>query len=229
MKTYCIIIFLSLACHFLFAQNKFISVHAGPKVCAIVVMPQYDLWFTDKFGKGLSWGAGAFVELGLGERFALQVEGLSEQFNFVWKYDEFKIFEKFSYISVPVIAKFKLQGFGLYAGYQWAHLNFAERKMEQYGPSDPYGLDKIYEYDWHSANRMYAKTSNAVLFGVEYTSRLGLGFSVRYVKGLTDLTVPDIRNSIFVTNDEIYNSYVSVGVYWSFGKNAPKASLSRND
>lgn len=221
MKIYCTIIFLSLASHLLSAQDKFISIHGGPKVGGNGVFPDHKLWFTDKLemsGGALSWQFGAFVEVGLGQRFAIQLEGLNDQFAFQWKYGEFTIIEKVCYIDVPILAKFRLRRFALYGGYQWGHLNFAERKMEQYGPDDPYGLDKIYEYDWHSANRMYTKTANSVLFGVEYTTRPGLGFSVRYVKGLTDLTVPDIRNSIYLTDDEIYNSYFSLAAYWSFGR-----------
>jgi hypothetical protein len=48
MKKCYITILLLLTCYVLGAQTRFISVHGGPKIAINFVVPQYELWFTDK-------------------------------------------------------------------------------------------------------------------------------------------------------------------------------------
>lgn len=215
MKTCYIIILSFLFASTSVAQNKFFSIHGGPKAGLNILLPEYNLWFTDKVEYHPSSGyAGAFVEFGLGKHLAVQAEGLAEQFTFTWYYNPYTIKERASYISIPVIVKFKLRGFSFYGGYQWGIFNFAERKMNG---NDP-GRGAAWPYDdhWHSANSMYANNIKSVLLGIEYTTSFGLGFTMRYVKGLTDMTMSGLT-SVFIEDDHIYNTYVSAGIQWSFG------------
>lgn len=222
MKTGCVLALFVLMAFSSYAQKRYVHLHGGPKVGLNVVIPDYNLQFTDELTEALRSGyAGVFVELGLGKNLAVQSEGLVEQFGFQWKYGEYHphIIEKVSYFNIPVILKCKFGGFSVYGGYQWGILNFAERKMKDPKYDSPYGIDSemsMYEFSWHSANDMYAKSTKSVLVGIEYNSPFGFGCSLRYVRGLTDITVAGF-DSIYSEGDYLYNTYISTGLHWSFG------------
>jgi hypothetical protein len=158
--------------------------------------------------------AGAFVELDLGKTFALQVEGLYSMNCYGWKYEEKMINESFAYISIPVLAKIRFGKFSIYGGYQFDMLHNATRGAEgdlRYNETETH-------YFVANAEKMYVKHANSIVAGADFILKFGLGFFLRYNRGLTNIALADELDSIYSENDKIYNDYANVGVLWSFGK-----------
>jgi hypothetical protein len=160
---------------------------------------------------------GAFLELSYGKRFSLQLEGLYTESGYNWyllggSNNTEESIEKFSYIAIPILAKFRMGGLAFYGGYQLNKFNFAERRRDSYSADDEY-------QSWYSANAMYVDSFNSLVVGTEFTLRFGLGFSLRYTHGLDDIIdhKQPISKTIYTRDDEIISSAALAGIHWTFG------------
>lgn len=137
---------------------------------------------------------GGFAEINVAESFAIQPELMfttaGAKFSDGGDYN-FNL----SYISVPVLAKYKVSGFGIYLGPEVGFLMSAKYKAD--------GESMDAKDDVNSIN------FSGVL-GAEYVLESGLGFSARYVAGLSNLQ-KDADDG-----DKMKGSNIQIGVLYRF-------------
>ena len=116
--------------------------------------------------------------------------------------------DSFHYISVPVLFKLRLKGFGIFAGPQYDNLVKATLQYFNYTTTK-------YERENHSENYKIGSHFSAVA-GIDYTMRFGLGFNVRYQRGLTTIQkVSD--NGIFSDENIMKNDLLMLGMHFTIG------------
>ncbi len=135
---------------------------------------------------------GGLAEINLAESFAIQPEVL---FNYLGgKEGDSKV--NLSYVSVPVLLKYKVSGVGIYLGPQIGFLLSAKAK------EDDESIDIKDELK---------STDFSGVVGVDYTLPSGFGFGARYQLGLSNIA--EGGNS----DNSIKNKSIQIGVHYLFG------------
>lgn len=158
---------------------------------------------SESYDSKVGFHVGGFAEIGLAESFAIQPELLFSTLGTQQKEDGDKWSFNLSYLSVPVLFKYKVAGFGAYLGPQVGFLLGAKEK---------YKIDGDTESD--DVKEEYKGIDFAGVIGVEYNLNNGLGFSARYQAGLSniyDFEGDDDGNSVKV-------SAIQIGVHYTIGK-----------
>jgi hypothetical protein len=142
--------------------------------------------------------AGGFAEINIAKDFALQPEILFSTLGFKQNLvtevpENLYVIQDLHYISIPLLLKYRIFGFGLYAGPQLSVLASSKSHIK----SD--------NKDSHTSSTHYYKRSDlSAMAGIDYTLPVGIGFSVRSQFGLSDIDKDDfftrnIRNVAFLT------------------------------
>lgn len=147
---------------------------------------------SDNSDSKVGFYAGGLAEIGVSENFAVQPELL---FSMVGgKEDDTKL--NLSYISVPVLAKYKVEGFSIYLGPQVGFLMAAKAKNDD---------------ESQDIKDSFKSIDFAGVLGAGYTMENGFGFDARYQLGLSNiLDGGDSDNSY-------KNRGFQVGVHYVFG------------
>ena len=149
---------------------------------------------------------GGFAEIGVSENFAVQPELLYSQMGAQDKSTGTTVTVNVDYIAVPVLAKYKNAGFGVYAGPQVGILVNAKYKG---GGTSIDGKNDYKSIDF-----------NAV-FGAEYTFDPGVVISARYLFGLANIAKTG-TGSNFSNGDKVTNSAFNVTLGYVFGGGGKK-------
>jgi hypothetical protein len=117
--------------------------------------------------------------------------------------------DSFYFISVPLLLKARFKGFGVYAGPQYDHL--LKANLEYFNHSTA-------KTEKESHNRNYRIGSQySVVGGIDYTMKFGLGFNVRYQRGLSRVDKV-AEGGIFSSENEMKNDILMVGFQFFIGK-----------
>jgi hypothetical protein len=117
--------------------------------------------------------------------------------------------DSFHYLSAPLLFKARIKQFGIFAGPQYDYL--VKTTLQYYNS----GIDGV-EKQNHDEN--YQMGSHfSVVGGLDYTMRFGLGFNVRYQRGLTrvDKVSPV---GIFSEDNIMKNDILMVGMHFMISK-----------
>lgn len=111
----------------------------------------------------------------------------------------------FDYVAIPLMVQLKTPGgFFVEAGPQFAFLTTARQDNATGTDPDLKDLDLV------------RKTDFALLGGIGYTSRIGLGVHATYVHGLSNVYNTDSAPS-GTTDREVSNRGVKIGLHYMFG------------
>jgi hypothetical protein len=165
---------------------------------------------TFKTNSKTSFHVGAFVNIPIGGNFRLQPEllyvGQGAKINgtmFVGGTSNANYELDMDYIAVPVMFQLKTPGgFFVEAGPQFAFLTTARQDNESGSDPDLKDLGII------------KKTDVALLGGIGYTTRIGLGAHATYVHGLSNVFNADGSN---MSDAEVSNRGIKIGLHWMFG------------
>ena len=146
--------------------------------------------FTSKIG----YYAGAFAELGISENFAVQPELVYAVLGAQSKFDSETSKLHLNYVNIPLLAKYKSNGFFAVAGPQIGILVSAK------------------DSDGESGKEFYKSTDISGVIGAGYTTMGGFGFDARYQIGFGNI-VKDTEGEGSVKNNAFY-----FGVHYKFGK-----------
>ncbi len=149
---------------------------------------------------------GGFAEIGVSENFAVQPELLYSQMGTKDKSSGTTFSVNLDYIAIPVLAKYKNSGFGVYAGPQVGILVSSKYKG---GGSSVDAKDDYKSVDFDG------------VFGAEYTFEPGVVISARYLFGLANIAKTG-GNSNFESGDKVTNSAFNITVGYVFGGSGKK-------
>jgi Outer membrane protein beta-barrel domain len=147
---------------------------------------------------------GGFAEIGVSDNFAIQPELLYSQMGTKDKSTSFTV--NVDYIAIPVLAKYRNSGFGVYAGPQIGILANAKYKG---GGSSISAKDDYKSIDFDG------------VFGAEYTFEPGIVISARYLFGLANIAKTG-TNSNYESGDKVTNSAFNITVGYVFGGSGKK-------
>ncbi|MEO9071217.1 MAG: porin family protein, partial [Ginsengibacter sp.] len=141
--------------------------------------------------------AGAFADIGISENFGVQPELFYSELGAKQKGTDGDPDASLNlgYINLPILAKYKNNGFSAFLGPQLSYLLSAKSKS---GSSS----DDI--------KSQLKSTDVSGVIGVGYTLTSGLGFDARYQIGLSDIS----KNS--GSDGSVKNSAFMVGIHYAF-------------
>lgn len=203
------------------AQTKD-RVYFGFKFGGYTGLYKGDNYFSKQLGYKISsknnFHGGVFLEIPLAKHLALQPEILFYEGGYHWYTEErfdatgdngsYDVNEELGFISVPVLLKYKVGGFGIYAGLQPDFLFFTMRDIEGRSTS---GNEDDFRKDYKKG--VYFSGVG----GIEYTFRFGLGLSARYQLGLTNIAKPT-EFGIYQSGNRINTNAFIYGIHWRIGK-----------
>ena len=145
--------------------------------------------------------AGAFADVSVSDNFAIQPEVFYSLLGAKAKSvgGEGGGKDDLSYISLPVLAKYKKDGFSAFLGPQVNFLVSAKEKLDGSSSSEDF-KDQV------------KSTEIAGVLGVGYTLVDGFGFDARYQLGLSDISKDD------ASEGSIKNNAFLVGIHYRFNK-----------
>ena len=148
--------------------------------------------------------AGALAEIGVSEKFAIQPELFYSSMGAKIKVTDSGMSasatENLGYINLPILAKYKSQGFSVFAGPQIGYLLSAKLKSTD----DSQTIDDKDEYK---------PIEVSGVLGVGYTLANGFGIDARYQVGLSNIA-KDAGGS----DASVKNSAFMVGVHYFFNR-----------
>lgn len=147
-------------------------------------------------GTKIGFYAGALAEIGVSESFFVQPEVLFSMLGGADKEDKDNKLD-LAYITVPVLAKYKMEGLSIYLGPQIGYLVSANAKDDE---------------DTEDVKDQFKSTDFSAVVGVGYTLESGLGFDARYQLGLSSVAKESIGN--FTQK----NNAFSVGIHFMFNQ-----------
>jgi outer membrane protein with beta-barrel domain len=160
--------------------------------------------FTISLKTKIGFYAGAFAEVGVSEKFAVQPELFYSSMGAKMKLSDsgqnFSATENLGYISLPILAKYKTDGFSIFLGPQISYLLSAKSKDSESNSS----VDDKDEYK---------PIEIAGVIGAGYTFTNNLGIDARYQVGLSNL-VKDNEG----TDGTAKNSAFMVGLHYFFNR-----------
>lgn len=216
-----LILFFCFASTSLSAQTKD-RVHFGLKFGGYTGLYKGENYFSKdlgyKIGSKTNFYGGAFLEIPLAKHLALQPELLVYEGGYYWytpdRYDasgdngSYDVDEQLGFLSIPILLKYKVGGFGVYVGAQPDFLIFTMRDIEGRGTlSNEADFRKNYNKGVYFSG----------IGGIEYTFRFGLGVSARYQLGLTNIAKPTDLGT-YQSGNKINTNAFLYGIHWRFGK-----------
>jgi hypothetical protein len=148
--------------------------------------------------------AGAFAEVRVSEKFAIQPELFYSSMGAKMKASDSGMTasasENLGYINLPILAKYKSEGFSIFAGPQVSYLLSAKSKSSQ-------SSETVNDKD------EYKPIEVSGVLGAGYTLANGFGIDARYQIGLTNL-IKDTQG----TDATAKNSAFMVGIHYFFNK-----------
>lgn len=155
------------------------------------------------FDTKIGFYAGAFAEIGISENFAVQPELfyslMGAQQNIDLGGGSSKSSLDLSYINLPILAKYKSEGFSIFLGPQIGYLISAKDKSD--GVSEDV-KDEMKSIDISG------------VIGASYTLTNGFGFDARYQLGLTN-----IAEGLEGSDGTTKNNGFLFGVHYRFNQN----------
>lgn len=168
-----------------------------------------------KIGSTTNFHAGVFVEFPLSRRLFLQPEIVYYKGGYIVSAPTrlsdtifYDFDQRLGYVSIPVLLKYRLKGFAVYAGAQLDYLFSAKESIDH---SDNY----------FSVRDQYEEQSISAIGGLEYTFRFGLGASIRYQLGLINIGKPKELGQgqgIYSEDANMKAAGLFYGIHWRFGK-----------
>lgn len=147
--------------------------------------------------------AGAMAEIGVSENFAVQPELFYSSMGYKISMSEggetFKGSDNLGYINLPVLLKYKNEGFAAFVGPQISYLISAKGKGD--------GIDGTTD-----TKENYKSTDVSGIIGASYTLMSGIGFDARYQMGLTNVA-KDAD-----TDESLKNNGFMVGLHYFFNR-----------
>ena len=182
------------------AQTTSFGLKAG---MTAVNMKMSSSGFTISLKTKIGFYAGAFAEVGVSEKFAIQPELFYSSMGSKMKGNDsvqsYSATENLGYINLPVLLKYKADGFSVFAGPQVGYLLSAKSK-----DSESNSIDDKDEYK---------PIEIAGVIGAGYTLTNGFGIDARYQFGLSNL-IKDAQG----TDATAKNSAFMVGVHYFFNR-----------
>ena len=149
----------------------------------------------ESFDSKVGLHIGGVVEIPVSEKFSVMPELNFDQWGGKLEESGMTMSMNLSYINVPILAKYNVGGFGIYAGPQIGFLMSGKYKLED-EEEDIEGLKG---------------TDFGAVFGAEYNLAYGIFLSARYNLGLTKV------NEEATDDDYFKNSAITFGVGIKFG------------
>lgn len=147
----------------------------------------------------LGFYAGVLAEIGINENFAIQPELSYSQMGAKTDIiDSFTVKEELGYISLPVLFKYKNQGFSVFAGPQIGYLISAQSK---------------YQDVKEDSKDDYKPIDFSGVIGAGYTLENGFGFDARYQMGFANILDAEGGEGATVKNNGF-----QVGVHYFFNQ-----------
>lgn len=138
--------------------------------------------------------AGAFAEVGVSENFAVQPEVLYSLLGAQSKFMDETSKLNLSYVNIPILAKYKSNGFFAVVGPQIGILVSAK------------------DSDGNSSKESFNSTDFSGVFGAGYTTMGGFGIDARYQIGFGNIA-KDTEGEGSLKNNAFY-----FGIHYQFGK-----------
>ncbi len=145
---------------------------------------------------------GGFVEIPVSGNFSVMPEVNYDQWGGQQEESGMKSEMNLSYINVPILAKYNVGGFGIYAGPQIGFLMSSKYKVEDLEAE----IDNVKGTDF------------GAVFGAEYNLAYGIFLSARYNLGLTRI------NEESTDDNYAKNSAITFGVGIKFGGSSRNAN-----
>ena len=152
----------------------------------------------ESFDSKVGMHIGGVVEIPVSEKFSVMPELNFDQWGGQLEEGGVKMSMNLNYINLPILAKYNVGGFGIYAGPQIGFLMSAKAKV---GDVDDDGELKD----------QLKGTDFGAVFGAEYNLAYGIFLSARYNLGLTRV------NDEATDDDYFKNSAITFGVGIKFG------------
>jgi len=149
----------------------------------------------ESFDSKVGMHIGGVVEIPVSEKFSVMPEVNFDQWGGQLEESGMTLSMNLSYINVPILAKYNVGGFGIYAGPQIGFLMSSKYKLDD-EEEDIEGLKG---------------TDFGAVFGAEYNLAYGIFLSARYNLGLTRV------NEEATDDDYFKNSAITFGVGIKFG------------
>lgn len=220
----CLILFIvsCLLSHTLYAQTKD-RLYFGLKFGGYNGLHKGDNFSSKhlsyKIGRKNNFHVGFFFEIPLAKHLALQPEVLAYEAGYWWFRDpnypdpytgniRFNAVEKFGFISIPVLLKYKASGLGIYGGVQPDFLLSVNREIN--------GLPVSASGDFERKDYKKGLSLSGIV-GLEYTFRFGLGASARYQLGLSNIAKPT-ELGLYEQGNKINTNAFLYGIHWRFGR-----------
>lgn len=156
---------------------------------------------TLSFDTKIGFYAGAMAEIGVADNFAVQPELdyslMGAKMNMDFGEGSMSSTIDLSYVSLPVLVKYKSQGFSAFLGPQIGFLLSARQKADG---------------DSEDIKDEFNSTDFSGVIGVGYTLSNGLGFDARYQQGFSNIAKDNEGEG------SLKNHGFSVGVHYFFNK-----------
>lgn len=156
---------------------------------------------TMSFDTKIGFYAGAIAEIGVSDNFAVQPELyyslMGAKSNIDFGEGSAKSTMDLSYVNLPVLVKYKNQGFSAFLGPQIGVLISAKGKAD--GESE-------------DIKDQFNSTDFSGVIGVGYTLESGLGFDARYQQGFSNIA-KDVEGDASMKNNAF-----TVGIHYFFNK-----------
>lgn len=124
------------------------------------------------FDSKIGFYAGFMAEIGVSENFAVQPELFYSAMGAKQEFEGYKMTENSNYLNLPILLKYKNQGFAAFVGPQISYLLSAKSK------GDSESMD---------SKDNYKSTDFSGVIGAGYTLTSGLGFDARYQMGFANI------------------------------------------
>ncbi|MBS1610092.1 MAG: PorT family protein [Bacteroidetes bacterium] len=188
-------------------------------------------FYSEHFEGYNGFHAGALIEASFGKHFAIQPEGIYSTTGYQWagyypnyysiSHWDTRFIERLSFISLPVLLKFKTSGLGIFAGPQWDFPIYSKRFYLSHA------ITSSGEVIGYSDVKNDYKSTLSVSFvgGIEYSLKSGIGFQARYQYGNVNIAQAT-QTGIYDETSALKNNMVSLGAFIKFGK--PVKSIKNN-
>lgn len=163
--------------------------------------------FDEVVSKNGAASFGLFAEVPLFKYASVQAEALTTTSGFSYSFHDFGQqyhTYRLNRLVFPVLAKARIKGFALYGGAQYGVLQKALLINDYATTTRQTITDDHHKKEW------------ALIYGAEYTAPFGLGFTVRYQYGLTNIAVNGSHT--YPISDRVTNNVLSAGLYFRFLK-----------
>ena len=196
------VVFVMIAVSFLGFQASAQSINFGLKAGMTASnMKAKSSGITMSFDTKIGFYAGVVAEIGVADNFAIQPELeyslMGAKMNMDFGEGSISSTLDLSYVSLPVLVKYKKQGFSAFVGPQIGYLISAKQKADG---------------DSEDIKDEFNSTDFSGVIGVGYTLSNGFGFDARYQQGFSNIAKESEGEGT------LKNNAFKVGVHYFFNK-----------